>query len=202
MDGAIRPLKYLLNIELCNLNLSIEGKLINLDPLNQMFWSRERLQLFVVIFFAGCARTEGYYKISTEEKMLYLGSENSVPVQQLPEDEEPQVSYFFIIIPITSIIMAVTDLPTFRFDRNSSLRREKNLVSRPWSKFLWAALYSKFICGPIPFFFYGFFPIFFSLTVSICGIEDIVNIDSYSINIPSCSRVEWDVFSSWAHRRL
>ncbi|GFO09816.1 histone-lysine N-methyltransferase setd1b-like [Plakobranchus ocellatus] len=39
---------------------------------------------------SGCARTEGYYKISTEEKMLYLGNESSVPVQQLPEDEEQQ----------------------------------------------------------------------------------------------------------------
>ena len=52
------------------------------------------------------------------------------------------------------------------------------------------------------FFFILFFQIFFSCKVSICGIEHTVNVDSYSINISSRSRVEWDVFSSWAHLRL
>ncbi|GFS24985.1 histone-lysine N-methyltransferase SETD1B-like [Elysia marginata] len=51
---------------------------------------RKRAEEPVRVHKSGCARTEGYYKISTEEKMLYLGSDNAVPVQQLPEDEEQQ----------------------------------------------------------------------------------------------------------------
>ncbi|RUS91880.1 hypothetical protein EGW08_000282 [Elysia chlorotica] len=51
---------------------------------------RRRTEEPVRVHKSGCARTEGYYKISIEEKMLYLGSENAVPVQQLPEDEEQQ----------------------------------------------------------------------------------------------------------------
>ena len=45
------------------------------------------------------------------------------------------------------------------------------------------------------FFFLRFFRIVFYCKVSICGIKHI-DINSYSINILSRSRVEWDVFSS------
>lgn len=51
---------------------------------------RKRTEEPVRVHKSGCARTEGYYKISTEEKMLYLGDVNAVPVQQQKEDEEPQ----------------------------------------------------------------------------------------------------------------
>ena len=53
----------------------------------------------------------------------------------------------------------------------------------------------NFFAAQFFFFFYGFFQIFF-LIVSLCGIKHIVNIDSYSINISSRSRVEVGVFSS------
>ena len=65
-------------------------------------------------------------------------------------------------------------------EKNSGFRAAR-------SKFRWAALYSKFFGGPI------LFEYFFFLRVSICSIEHTVNIDSYSINILSRSRVECSV---------
>ena len=46
------------------------------------------------------------------------------------------------------------------------------------------------------FFFYDSFEYFFSRKVSIGGIGHSVDIDSYSINISSRSRVDWGVFGS------
>ena len=64
-------------------------------------------------------------------------------------------------------------------------------------------LYSKFFGGPILFFFfYDSFEYFFSRKVTIGGIGHSVDIDSYSINISSRSRVNWDVFACSVVERI
>ena len=82
-----------------------------------------------------------------------------------------------------------SDLPTFRFDRNLSQRQGKILFSGQLGQNFGELPFThKFFCGPISFFLRILLNIFFSYNF-LCGIKHIVNMDSYSINISSLSRV-------------